>query len=64
MKTPCEQDCPGRDADCHADCPKYIEYRAEKDRERDERNAQVYIACQLCAGRKDRYWKLWRRGRV
>ena len=33
---PC-RDCPDRTAECHADCERYLAYRAECDRMRRER---------------------------
>ena len=36
MKPPC-RGCPERESLCHASCPKYLKFRAEKDRECAER---------------------------
>jgi hypothetical protein len=35
---PCKPDCPKRNATCHSLCPKYKEWRAEKDRENEQKN--------------------------
>lgn len=29
-KNPCQPECPGRSAECHATCTKYAEYEAKK----------------------------------
>lgn len=36
MDTPCK-DCPYREIGCHARCPTYQSFRAEKDKECEER---------------------------
>ena len=35
---PCKPDCPKRNAECHSICPKYKEWRAEKDEENEQIN--------------------------
>lgn len=42
MKPPC-RGCPEREPLCHASCPKYLEYRAEKDRECAERAVDCQV---------------------
>ena len=39
MKAPCK-DCPDRQVNCHSTCEKYIEYKKECDRLRQEHIAQ------------------------
>ena len=36
--TPCPPNCPKRNATCHSVCKDYLEWRAEKDAARDQRN--------------------------
>ena len=38
-KAPCK-DCPNRQVGCHSTCEKYIEYKKESDRIREEKHAQ------------------------
>ena len=33
MKPPCERDCPGRTAECHAKCAPYLAYEEAKQAE-------------------------------
>lgn len=35
MKVPCKN-CPRRDAECHAKCPDYAEYAAEREKARQQ----------------------------
>lgn len=42
MKTPCYQ-CPDRHMHCHCDCPRYAEYRAEMDKQYEERKMRFII---------------------
>ena len=42
MNPPC-RGCPEREPLCHATCPKYLEFRAEKDREYAERVAKRQV---------------------
>lgn len=48
MKPPCERDCPGRSAECHAKCAPYLEYEEAKQaeyRSREvERSRDAYTA--------------------
>jgi len=37
MRIPCGRDCPDRNAECHAVCEQYREYRKVKDEEAVER---------------------------
>ena len=39
MKAPCK-DCPDRQVNCHSTCEKYIEFKKESDRLREERFAK------------------------
>ena len=39
MKVPCK-DCPNRQVGCHSTCEKYIEYKKESDRLREERRVR------------------------
>ena len=39
MNVPCK-DCPDREVGCHSTCEKYKAFRAEKDREIEERKIQ------------------------
>ncbi len=43
IKNPCAKDCPGRSAECHASCKQYAEYRADRDRQIEERKMQAVI---------------------
>ena len=36
MDTPCK-DCPYREVGCHARCPTYLSFRADRDKECEER---------------------------
>ena len=48
VKTPCEQDCPGRSAECHARCAPYLAYEEAKQAEyrarEVERSRDAYTA--------------------
>lgn len=33
---PCDRDCPNRSARCHAQCEKYLTWKAKTDKLRDE----------------------------
>lgn len=48
MKPPCERDCPGRSAECHARCAPYLEYEEAKQAEYRanvaERDRNAYTA--------------------
>jgi hypothetical protein len=35
---PCGKNCTLRDEDCHSKCPAYLEFRAKKDKELEERD--------------------------
>lgn len=39
IKSPCK-DCPDREIRCHLTCEKYIEFKKESDKIREQRNAQ------------------------
>lgn len=44
MKQPCDADCPGRSATCHAECERYLLFAAENERNREDhhRRKKVY----------------------
>lgn len=42
MNAPC-RGCPDRHPLCHMDCPKYLEFRAERDRINAERRAEKQL---------------------
>lgn len=42
MTAPCK-DCADRHPLCHMDCPKYLEYRAIRDRMNEERKASKQL---------------------
>lgn len=48
VKPPCERDCPGRAAECHAKCAPYLEYEEAKQAEyrarEVERSRDAYTA--------------------
>ena len=48
VKPPCERDCPGRSAECHARCASYLEYEKAKQEEyrarEVERSRDAYTA--------------------
>ena len=48
MKPPCERDCPGRSAECHAKCAPYLAYEKAKQAEYRangaERDRNAYTA--------------------
>jgi hypothetical protein len=37
MKNPCSKDCPKRSPTCHCECPNYLAFFAERQRENQER---------------------------
>lgn len=48
VKPPCERDCPGRSAECHAKCAPYLAYEEAKQAEyrarEVERSRDAYTA--------------------
>lgn len=40
MKIPCGKNCPDRSATCHAECAKYLDFRAWCDQAREQERQQ------------------------
>lgn len=43
-KEVCPKDCQNRDAYCHVDCETYLDYKAEREKVREERLKQYRIS--------------------
>ena len=59
--TPC-RNCTERHATCHIDCEKYRAFRAEKDKQYEERKIQYIISDTIKAAKYKRIYA-WRRRR-
>ena len=55
---PCERACPGRHAECHGKCERYIEWRKKKNEELEKKN-QLQIASDTMSEAKKR--AIWRK---
>ena len=60
MENPCKPDCPERTAECHGHCPRYAEYAAWCERQRQERHERQAVHAALNHGlRKKWYIDQW-----
>lgn len=58
-RCPCKKDCPDRSGDCHAKCSKYLEWKAEHEKELEERrNKNLYPSSHRSwVKTADGYWR-------
>lgn len=54
---PCPPECPERNAECHAKCRKYLEWRKELDRKNAERRKKMVDGELFSDAKKHRLWK-------
>jgi len=54
---PCPPDCPRRNAECHAKCKDYKDWRAELDRKNAERRKEMCASDLISDAKKKAIWR-------